>query len=260
MNRCWWMAGLAMVVIGGNTGCWLDNYKGEQRANQTLEEDLARARSDLADAQRMLQEKDVVIDGLRKQLGTKEQALASCLAESSNLRDALAKAQAILEKMAGTGAAPPPIVVRTPLPAPVDSALKKLADEHPNVLDYDPAKGVVRWKSDLLFPLGSDQLADPGEEVMQAMAKFAEIVRSSAASGLDVIIVGHTCNTPIRKAATLAEHKTNWHLSTHRAIAVMNMLGQLDVAMARMGIMGYGEYRPIADNTSESGKAKNRRV
>ena len=92
------------------------------------------------------------------------------------------------------------------------------------------------------------------------MKKFAEIVNSPDAAGFDVAIVGYTCNTPIKKAETKAMHKTNWHLSTHRAISVMNMLGEDGVNSARMGVMGYGEYRPIADNTTKEGRSKNRRV
>ena len=76
----------------------------------------------------------------------------------------------------------------------------------------------------------------------------------------DVIVVGHTCNTPIMRPETLAIHRTNWHLSAHRAIAVMNVMAGLQVSMKRMGVMGYGEHRPIADNSTTAGKAKNRRV
>jgi len=45
-----------------------------------------------------------------------------------------------------------------------------------------------------------------------------------------------------------------------RAIVVMQMLASKGIEMTRLGVMGYGEYRPIADNGSEAGKAKNRRV
>jgi len=141
----------------------------------------------------------------------------------------------------------------------LNDALSKLAQEYPEALEFDPKTGVVRWKADLLFPLGSDQLSD-SSAITEPLRKFAEIVNSEKANGFDVVVVGHTCNTPIKKAGTLAEHRTNWHLSAHRSIAVMNMLGEQRVAMTRMGIMGYGEFRPIADNTTKEGKAKNRRV
>jgi chemotaxis protein MotB len=150
------------------------------------------------------------------------------------------------------------IIERT-LPEKVDEALQALQEKYPNLLEYDAKKGAVRWKSDLLFPLGSDQLsADP--EVLQALKEFAAIVASPDAADLDVIIVGYTCTTPIAKPETRREHKTNWHLSAHRAISVMKMLGEQQIPMTRMGVMGYGEYRPIADNATKEGKAQNRRV
>src|SRR5690606_7149529 len=78
--------------------------------------------------------------------------------------------------------------------------------------------------------------------------------------GFDVVVVGHTCDTRIAREETRREHKTNWHLSTHRAIAVMNMLAEHQVALDRIGVMGYGEQRPIASNSTPEGKQKNRRV
>jgi len=132
-----------------------------------------------------------------------------------------------------------------------------LAAAHPGLIDYDEKKGAVRWKADLLFPSGKDQLIS-STEAIESLKEFAAIVNSDAAAGFDVIIVGHTDTDPIRYSE--AEHPTNWHLSAHRAIAVMKLMGQQRVAMTRLGVMGYGEYRPIADNSTEAGKAKNRRV
>lgn len=258
MTRLGVLGVLALVLSAGNAGCYLDQLQAEQRANRLLQEDLARTKADLQDAEAMNRQKDTVIDGLNKQLAAKDQTVASLTAENASLREALKKAQDILEAQAGKNVGGPITIVKNALPEPLSNALAELAKEYPDLLEFDPKTGVVRWKSDLLFPLGSDRLAEAGQ-IQEALAKFAQIVNEKAA-GFDVVVVGHTCTTPIRKAATLAEHKTNWHLSAHRAIAVMNMLGQLDVAMSRMGVMGYGEYRPIADNTSESGKAKNRRV
>ncbi len=259
MKSFWMMGGLAMVLSAGNVGCYLDKLQAEQRANRVLQEDLARSKADLQDAEAMNKQKDTSIDGLRKQLASKEEQANSQSAENQSLREALKKAQDILEGMAGKGAGEVHIVRGPALPQPLHQALQDLAAAHPDLMEYDAARGAVRWKADLLFPLGSDSLASSGE-VMEALKKFAEIVSSEKANGFDVVVVGHTCNTRIAKAETRAEHKTNWHLSAHRAIAIMNLLSEQQVAMTRMGVMGYGEYRPIADNTSAEGKAKNRRV
>lgn len=250
---------VSLALSAGNFGCYLDQLQAEQRANRVLQEDLARTKADLQDAEAMNKQKDTVIDGLQKQLSAKDETVGSLTAENASLRDALKKAQDILEAQAGKPVGGPITIVRNALPEPLSNALSDLAKQYPDLLDFDPKTGVVRWKSDLLFPLGSDKLAEAGQ-VQEALKKFADIVNSEKATGFDVVVVGHTCNTPIRKAATLAEHKTNWHLSCHRAIAVMNMLAEDNVALTRMGVMGYGEYRPIAPNDNEANKAKNRRV
>lgn len=259
MTRYGVLGVLAIALTCSNVGCYLDQLQAEQRANRVLQEDLARSKADLQDCEAMNRQKDTVIDGLQKQLAAKDETVNSLTAENASLRDALKKAQDILEAQAGKGAGQTVVIKGAALPEPLDNKLKEFAAQYPDILEYDPNTGMVRWKSDLLFPLGSDNLADAGK-IDEALKKFAAIVNSPEANGFDVIIVGHTCTTPIAKAATRAEHKTNWHLSAHRAIAVMRMLAQENVATNRMGVMGYGEYRPIADNGTAEGKAKNRRV
>ena len=258
MNRWWVWSALALGLALANTGCYYEQYMAAERARRTLEQQNAQLQSDLHDAEFQNKQKDTQIDALNKQIEAKDASIASLTAENQGLREAFAKAQEILKAQAGkeTGGV---IQIQRALPEKLSNALSQLAEKFPDVLEFDPKTGVVRWKADLLFPLGSDKLETAGQ-VAQALKEFAEIVASVDAEGFDVIVVGHTCNTPIKRAETLAEHKTNWHLSCHRAIAVMNMLAANDVPMTRMGVMGYGEYRPIADNSTTDGKAKNRRV
>jgi len=89
---------------------------------------------------------------------------------------------------------------------------------------------------------------------------LAGIIDSPAAADFDAVIVGHTDNIPIVKPETKAKHPTNWHLSVHRAISVMNVLRGGAVAPDRLGVMGYGEYRPAVANDTKANRAKNRRV
>jgi outer membrane protein OmpA-like peptidoglycan-associated protein len=69
---------------------------------------------------------------------------------------------------------------------------------------------------------------------------------------LKVSIEGHTDN-----AGTPQNNKA---LSTQRAKSVMNAVVQKGVAATRLTALGWGQEKPIADNRSEEGKAKNRRV
>ncbi|NLX15132.1 MAG: DUF3972 domain-containing protein [Phycisphaerales bacterium] len=254
MNRYGAIAWMAMtLLVAGSFGCvGLDKHQALERAHRTLQEQNARLAQDLADREMEIQQKNTIIDGLQKQLAAKDETIASLTAENANLRNALAKAQELMESM-GRQIGDVKIITQA-LPERLHRALEDFVAKHPDLLEYDAAQGAVRWKADLLFPLGSNQLATSGE-VLEALKQFAAIVNSADAAGFDVIIVGHTCTTPIRRPETLAEHKTNWHLSTHRSIAVMNMLASEQVSEKRMGVMGYGEWRPIS-----SDKGKNRRV
>jgi chemotaxis protein MotB len=81
----------------------------------------------------------------------------------------------------------------------------------------------------------------------------AEVV---AGAGFPVVVEGHTDNTPI---ATY-RFPSNWELSAARASSVVRLFAEAGVAPARLTAAGYGEQRPVADNLSESGRARNRRV
>ncbi len=73
-----------------------------------------------------------------------------------------------------------------------------------------------------------------------------------------VVVEGHTDSDPIRRTANL--YKNNWELGMKRSTEVVNYLQLKGVDPKRIRATSYGEYQPIADNGSTSGKAKNRRV
>lgn len=257
--RTHWACGLGALLLAlGNFGCYYDQWQQAERDNRVLREDLARTKQDLMDAEMLVRQKDTEIDALNKELAAKNETINSYMQQVAQLKEQLASAQALLQKYLDK-----PIgdvhIIKQALPQPLHEALEALAKQYPDVFEYLADKGAVRFKADLLFPLGSDELT-AGTEASEALAKFAEIVQGGAAADFDVIVVGHTCTTPIRKADTLARHPTNWHLSAHRAISVMSLLAGQGVPMDRMGVMGYGEHRPIADNSTAEGKAANRRV
>lgn len=89
----------------------------------------------------------------------------------------------------------------------------------------------------------------------------AEIILSQLASVLKqhpnrLHVEGHTDDQPIKSPL----YPSNWELSSARAAAVVRLLANFGIAPQRMASVGYGEYRPVADNGSELGRALNRRV
>lgn len=73
----------------------------------------------------------------------------------------------------------------------------------------------------------------------------------------NIIISGHTDNVPISNA----KYASNWELSVMRAVNFMKML-QADTKLNPewFSAKGFGEYKPVATNQTDEGKAKNRRV
>ncbi|MFM7051114.1 MAG: OmpA family protein [Planctomycetota bacterium] len=144
----------------------------------------------------------------------------------------------------------------SPLPESVNDALTKLAEDNPELFEFDAKRGMLRFKSDVTFDLGSAKLTGKASTVLK---QFASILNSGAATDLEVRVVGHTDNVPIRRSSTMQQHPTNVHLSAHRAIAVREALVGDGVSSNRFMVAGYGEFRPIATNGNR-GAEQNRRV
>jgi chemotaxis protein MotB len=54
--------------------------------------------------------------------------------------------------------------------------------------------------------------------------------------------------------------RSNWDLSTARATAVIVKLASEGMVTSRLAAAGYGEFRPLSDNSTEEGRKQNRRV
>ncbi len=103
----------------------------------------------------------------------------------------------------------------------------------------------------VMFDSGEAILKPDGESVMRKIAALL-----AAHPTLKIHVIGHTDNVPIRNRYT-----SNWELSTARALAAVHFLTEkAGVDPRRVGVVGYGEYRPIADNSTAEGRAKNRRI
>jgi chemotaxis protein MotB len=141
-----------------------------------------------------------------------------------------------------------------PLPIELSTMLEEFAAKE-DMITYDADTGIVKFKSDLLFKSGSDVVLPAAAAAIKSLCA---ILNSKEAAEFDVIIAGHTDDQPIRFAR--ANHPTNWHLSVHRAISVLNIMSASSVAQKRMSVRGFGELRPVVPNDPGKGNAQNRRV
>ena len=107
----------------------------------------------------------------------------------------------------------------------------------------------------VMFDSGEAELKPDGAAVLR---KVAEVLAQHPK--LKVHVTGHTDNVPIRSSAR-NRFPSNWELSTARATAAVRFLSEnAGVDPTRLGAIGYGEFRPIADNSTPEGRAQNRRI
>ncbi len=108
----------------------------------------------------------------------------------------------------------------------------------------------VSLSDKLLFAKGSSKI---GAEGTEALAVVAEVMNENPK--IQLYVVGNTDTTHVRGIAD------NWSLSTERANTIVRILrDKYHVNPANLIAAGRGKYNPVADNSTEEGRAKNRRI
>ncbi|SPF51904.1 OmpA family protein [Candidatus Desulfosporosinus infrequens] len=109
---------------------------------------------------------------------------------------------------------------------------------------------VVSIQETLLFESGSAVITDQARNILE---KIATVL---AAEPNQIKVEGHTDNLPIHTA----QFPSNWELSVIRSTNVVQILQSDGITPDRLSAAGYGEFRPIASNDTDAGRAKNRRI
>lgn len=108
----------------------------------------------------------------------------------------------------------------------------------------------VEINASLLFSAGESALQIGVQSPLRAIAQVF------AAGDFPVVVEGHTDSTPI----STARFPSNWELSSARASSIVRVFADAGIPPARLSAVGYADQRPIADNLTEEGRARNRRV
>ena len=106
----------------------------------------------------------------------------------------------------------------------------------------------------ILFASGEAEVKPEGLAVLQRVIDILKNVKDKA-----IRIEGHTDNVKIG-GALARKYATNWELSAARAINVTRYLQKQGIDPALLASVAYGEYKPVADNSTSEGRAKNRRI
>jgi chemotaxis protein MotB len=115
-------------------------------------------------------------------------------------------------------------------------------------------KLTVNMEAAILFDSGKADVKSNGLEILMKMVETLKSVKDKA-----IRIEGHTDNVQISGALT-RQFPTNWELSASRAINVAKYLQQQGLDPANLSAAAFAEYKPVADNGTKEGRAKNRRI
>ena len=114
------------------------------------------------------------------------------------------------------------------------------------------------FQAEVLFPSGSDAMNPEGLTALDPLATALVDLEGQIPKEINWVlrVDGHTDMRPINSA----NFKSNWELSSARAIAVVKFLISRGVPSNRLAAAGFAEFQPIDDTVSDEAYAKNRRI
>ncbi len=219
----------------------LENSALKARFNR-LTEDAAVLTSDKKQLEGLLKAKS---DILSKNISELRQQVAELKVENSKLSDDIAEIQKAKEdtvkELSGT----------------YEQLLSNMKNEiAKGQVTISELKGklTVNMEAAILFDSGKADVKPEGLDILGKIVETLKNVRDKA-----IRIEGHTDNVQIT-GALLRTFPTNWELSAARAINVAKFLQEQGIDPANLSAAAFAEHKPVADNSTKEGRAKNRRI
>jgi len=128
---------------------------------------------------------------------------------------------------------------------------KKLTDAGKLQVEVRENRMIVRLGDQILFDPGKTDLKKEGQDALSEVTKVLTSIPNR-----NFQVAGHTDNAPIKSA----RFRSNWDLSTARAVEVTNFMIKSGMDPKRLSAAGYADQSPVAANDTPENKAKNRRI
>lgn len=170
-----------------------------------------------------------------------ERQSADATSLSNKLEEAEEKIQTLVEEKE----------VATKTKSTLEDEMRKALESKDVTISELKGKLTVNILDQILFDSGEAELKPEGQKILE---KIAGVLSSH--TNRQIHVIGHTDDVPIRR-----RFASNWELSTARATAAVRFLQErAGVDPRHLGAVGYGEFHPLASNTTAEGRAKNRRI
>jgi chemotaxis protein MotB len=240
---------LPLLTVGCvSKGSYDECVRGADAAKAELARTQHSANMGRASMQKELDDATVIDDELSKQLSKVGQDAQSLLATNGTLKSALESSRRRLDELRRAQAA---AESRAALYRDLALKFKSMVDAGDLAITLRNGRMVLRLSNDVLFDSGRSELKPDGE---RAIAQIAAVLSTIEARHFQV--AGHTDTDPIKHSP----YKSNWDLSTARALAVTSFLIGHGVDPTALSAAGYGEFDAVGANDAPEGKAKNRRT
>jgi chemotaxis protein MotB len=224
-------------------------------ARSELERVSASQRNEIADLQRRIAElrhsmddASALGDELRAELQRRGTDVDALLAEKGELSSALVDSRARLEALRRAQAASE---ARARLFQELAMRLKKMVDAGDLSIVLRDGRMVLQLPTDVLFDTARVQIKPRGKDALQEVAAVLSTMGERR-----FLVTGHTDNVPIANE----RFRSNWDLSTGRALEVVQFLIAQGVPPRALAAAGYGEFDPIASNDTPDERQMNRRI
>lgn len=202
-------------------------YGRLEAEKRRLARSLGRAEAGLADCRKSGAALERTIADLRKQLALRRAAIAE------------------LERQAAQ------IKARSEMYARLASRLRQMIDAGNLKVTIRKGRMILNLPNEILFDPGRAKLKDAGKKALEQLAGVLREFRDR-----DFLVAGHTDNVPVHHS----RYRSNWELSVARALRVVEFLQKSGMDPHHLAAAGFSEFDPVADNATEEGRAKNRRI
>ncbi|HEX3178036.1 MAG TPA: OmpA family protein [Methylomirabilota bacterium] len=237
-----------MKTVDAANALEVDNtrLKTELAASGKRGEQLAADRSEL---ERLLTarsgELGRTVADLRQRIGTLETENARLVQEAADAQKARDEAQKARDEKVRE--------VSSTYEQLVDKMKGEIAKGQVTISELK-GKLTVNMVDAILFDSGKAEIKPEGLVVLGKVIEILKSVNDKA-----IRIEGHTDAQPITGSLT-QRYPTNWELSAARAITVARYLQKEAIDPGLLSAAGFGEFKPVADNATPEGRARNRRI
>jgi len=244
--------GLAVVI--GLAGCATEDYKGMYEEQQKLNLDLA-AQNDEVKQQRAEQaSKAEQYAAQLKQTDIEAQKLRLANEQAERERDAM-HAQPSGAPASGAEAGATSATDMKAMRELVEQLKAELGKGASEVGVTKDGNIEITLASDVTFSSGSADLTDSGKKSLKTLAPLLK----GKFAPYQIRVEGHTDSTPLKHTAD--KYKDNFGLGSARSLSVVRyMESDMSVEPTRLMSASRGEHDPIANDKTEAGRKRNRRV